>query len=242
MIAPPWRTGWALQEIPGQAVQLHQRNPDWNRPITRPFDPSMVALSPHLAHHPVFGLVYAWSGFAVMWAFWVSFVFFANRAVCSVPGRCKPLITGDGCKSRGPRSCSTYVLAALFALQHCMMARPWLKDRVTRMPGPFARCTYVHMANTALFLLIIFWQPIPVDVWTTHEAVAQAARWALFAAGWAILFLGAWSFGTRDLLGIQQMQAWIYGRGLPAPRLKTGRHLARRVGHPAPECRTSPVG
>jgi methanethiol S-methyltransferase len=63
-------------------------------------------------------------------------------------------------------------LVALFALQHSRMARPRFKDTVTRMPGPFAHCTYVHMANTALFLVIIFWQPIPVDVWATHEAVA----------------------------------------------------------------------
>jgi methanethiol S-methyltransferase len=41
----------------------------------------------------------------------------------------------------------------------------------------------------------------------------------------------AWSFGVRDLLGIQQMQAWINGRGLPAPRLKTGR-LYRWFRHP----------
>ena len=31
--------------------------------------------------------------------------------------------------------------------------------------------------------------------------------WVLFAAGWVILFLGAWSFGIRDLLGIEQMRA-----------------------------------
>ena len=115
---------------------------------------------------------------------------------------------------------------------------PWFKDRVTRMPGPFARCTYVHIASTALFLVIIFWQPIPVDVWATHEAVAQTALWALFAAGWAILFLGALVFGVRDLLGIQQMQAWINGRGLPAKLIVCrGRHRCsssrrRQDSHP----------
>jgi protein-S-isoprenylcysteine O-methyltransferase Ste14 len=58
-----------------------------------------------------------------------------------------------------------------------------------------------------------------------------AALWALFAAGWTILFLGAWSFGIRDLLGISQMQAWVEARPLSGPNLKTAR-LYRWLRHP----------
>ncbi len=48
------------------------------------------------------------------------------------------------------------------------------------------------------------------------------AVWTLFALGWGILFLGAWSFGMRDLLGVEQMRAWVLGRPAPPKRLKTG--------------------
>jgi Phospholipid methyltransferase len=44
-------------------------------------------------------------------------------------------------------------------------------------------------------------------------------------------FLGAWSFAMRDLLGISQMQAWVEGRPVSSPHLKTGR-LYRWLRHP----------
>ena len=49
-------------------------------------------------------------------------------------------------------------LIALFGLQHSVMARPWFKKQVMRMPAAFERCTFVHMANFSLFALILFWQ------------------------------------------------------------------------------------
>ena len=36
----------------------------------------MVAISPITHERPSAGLVYAWSGFGIMWAFWTSFVIF----------------------------------------------------------------------------------------------------------------------------------------------------------------------
>jgi hypothetical protein len=42
-------------------------------------------------------------------------------------------------------------LIALFGLQHSVMARPWFKKQVMRMPAAFERCTFVHMANFSLF-------------------------------------------------------------------------------------------
>jgi hypothetical protein len=100
----------------------------------------------------------------------------------------------------------------LFGLQHSVMARPWFKQQVMgRMPEPLQRVTYVHMANAALFLLILFWQPIPIEIWNVDDAPVREALWLLFAAGWIILFLGAWSFGMRDLLGIEQVRPGAKG-------------------------------
>jgi protein-S-isoprenylcysteine O-methyltransferase Ste14 len=123
-------------------------------------------------------------------------------------------------------------LVGLFGLQHSLMARPWFKARiVARLPPAFERCTYVHMANLVLFALIMLWQPIPVDVWHVNSGIARDGLWALFALGWIVLFLGAWSFGMRDLLGLRQMQAWADGDTHPTHRLKTD-WLYRWLRHP----------
>jgi hypothetical protein len=45
-----------------------------------------------------------------------------------------------------------------------------------------------------------------------------------------ILFLGAWSFGLRELLGLEQVRGWIEGRP-HASRLRTGL-LYRWLRHP----------
>jgi hypothetical protein len=113
-------------------------------------------------------------------------------------------------------------LVMLFGLQHSVMARPWFKRRVVgRMPGVLERPSFVHMANLALFTLILFWQPIPVEVWNVDDIPVRDVLWLLFAAGWVILFLGAWSFGIQELLGVAQVRAWSAGRPY-ASQLKTG--------------------
>jgi len=179
------------------------------------------------------GLVYAWAGFVVMWAFWVSFVVFlaSPRRLVDV----WPLPTVDhGGWFQHPLAAALVDLGlvALFGLQHSVMARPWFKSQIMApMPAAFERCTYVHAANLALFALIIFWQPIPAVIWHIENGLLEGIVWLLFAAGWVILFLGAWSFGMRELLGLEQMQAWAGGRVSPQPRLKTG-WLYRWLRHP----------
>jgi protein-S-isoprenylcysteine O-methyltransferase Ste14 len=96
-------------------------------------------------------------------------------------------------------------------------------------PG-FERCTFVHAANLALLTLIIFWQPIPVEIWNISSPWREVI-WMAFAAGWLILLFGALSFGILDLLGIEQMRAWANGVPPPKPRLKTGL-LYRWLRHP----------
>lgn len=192
----------------------------------------MVALAPALPERSPIGLFYAWSGFAIMWGFWVSFVVFLAepRLVLSF----WPLPTVDHVSSlRSPLVAAVIDLSliALFGVQHSVMARPWFKRRLWTLPAAFERCSFVHAANVALFLLIFCWQPIPSLVWHVLDGTAAGALWALFAAGWTILFLGAWSFGIRDLLGISQMQAWVEARPLLGPNLKTGR-LYRWLRHP----------
>jgi protein-S-isoprenylcysteine O-methyltransferase Ste14 len=192
----------------------------------------MVSLSPATLERPAFALAYAWAGVAIMWAFWVSFVIFLAepRQVLTW----WPLPTVDNTDSAAHPALAAFVdvaLVMLFGLQHSVMARPWFKQQVmARMPEPLQRVTYVHMANAALFFLILMWQPIPIELWDINETPAREVLWLLFAAGWLILFLGAWSFGINELLGIDQVMAWRDGRR-HTPRLKTG-FLYRWLRHP----------
>ena len=192
----------------------------------------MVTLAPSSQDRLTFGSIYAWSGFAIMWAFWVAFVVFLcePRQLLSW----WPLPTIDRAETLLhplPAALIDLGLVALFGVQHSVMARPWFKKQIMRMPAAFERCTYVHMANLALFALILFWQPLPQALWDVGNGFIRDAIWAVFAAGWAILFLGAWSFGIRDLLGVEKMRAWAHGRPEPQPRLKTG-WLYRWLRHP----------
>ena len=192
----------------------------------------MVSPAPTTRGRAVFAIAYAWAGAAVMWAFWVSFVIFLAepRQVLAW----WPLPTIDRVVS--PQQpvlavCIDLALVAVFGLQHSVMARPWFKRRVMSwIPEGLERATYVHMANMALFILILLWQPIPAEVWNVEDSAARDVLWLLFGAGWAILFLGAWSFGLRELLGLEQVRAWTEGRP-HASRLKTGL-LYRWLRHP----------
>jgi protein-S-isoprenylcysteine O-methyltransferase Ste14 len=195
----------------------------------------MAFTYPHedaIARRRLLGLLYAWSGFAIMWVFWICFVVFLANPRWAVANWPLPTVDQGGWV-RHPLAAAgiDITLIALFGLQHSLMARPWFKRHVTgRLPAAFERCTFVHAANLALFALIVFWQPIPSLVWDVSAPLRQAL-WAAFAAGWLILLLGALSFGIFELLGVEQMRAWH--RGLPPSpsRLKTGR-LYRLLPHP----------
>jgi methanethiol S-methyltransferase len=192
----------------------------------------MVSLSPTTDERPAFALAYAWAGVAIMWAFWVSFVIFLAEPRQILTWW--PLPTVDNTDSAAHPALAAIVdvaLVMLFGLQHSVMARPWFKQQVmARMPEPLQRVTYVHLANAALFLVILMWQPITIELWDLNETPAHEVLWLLFAAGWLILFLGAWSFGINELLGIDQVMAWRDG-ARHTPRLKTG-FLYRWLRHP----------
>jgi protein-S-isoprenylcysteine O-methyltransferase Ste14 len=192
----------------------------------------MLSLTPITPERRTFALAYAWAGVAIMWAFWVSFVIFLAE-----PGQVLgwwPLPTVDHIGSAEQPILAALIdvaLVALFSVQHSVMARPWFKRHVMNwVSDGLERSTYVHMANAALFVLILFWQPIPLEVWNVEDGPARDMLWVLFAAGWVFLFLGAWSFGMRELLGVEQVTAWSEGRR-HALRLKTG-FLYQWLGHP----------
>ena len=106
-------------------------------------------------------------------------------------------------------------LIALFGLQHSIMARPTFKARWTRLvPTSIERATYVLAASVALILILRFWHTLPGELWDVRGSVGEPAIWALFAIGWAVLFISTWLINHFELFGLAQV--WRHGREAPA--------------------------
>ena len=174
----------------------------------------------------VFALAYAFASYLV---FFVTFLY----AVGFVGGFLTPTTVDTG--PAGPVGTALLVdlvLLGLFGLQHSIMARPAFKRRWTRIvPRPVERSTFVLLASVILLITFAFWRPIEGVVWDVRSATGRDLLWALFAAGWSIVFLGTWMIDHFDLFGLRQ--AWTYFRGgeYRHPHFQT-RGFYRYVRHP----------
>jgi methanethiol S-methyltransferase len=127
----------------------------------------------------------------------------------------------DGAASgpRGPALATDALLLGLFAVQHSVMARPWFKERWTRIvPRPIERSTYVLFSSLALILLFAFWRPLGGSVWRAEEPVLRTALLALFAFGWGLVLVCTFLINHFDLFGLRQV--WLYATGRPYTGLR----------------------
>lgn len=123
-------------------------------------------------------------------------------------------------------------LLGLFAVQHNLMARPWFKERWTRIvPAPIERSTFVLATCAVLAVMVLFWQPIPNVIWDVRGTALGALLWAGFALGFGIVLVGTFLIDHFELFGLRQVvRAW---RGEPAPRVSFQvRSFYRHVRHP----------
>lgn len=104
------------------------------------------------------------------------------------------------------------LLIALFGLQHSVMARPGFKARWTKVIAlPIERSLYCLATAAVLTALFVFWHPIAGVVWDVTHPVGAAVLWALFAAGFGIVFVSTWLINHFELFGLAQ--AWGHFRG-----------------------------
>ena len=114
------------------------------------------------------------------------------------------------------------LLIALFGVQHSVMARPRFKAAWTRIvPAPIERSIFVLATVAVLVALFNFWHPIEGKLWSIENESARLLLWALFFAGWGILFVATWLLNHFELFGLQQ--AWMHLRGAKAapPHMRT---------------------
>lgn len=122
------------------------------------------------------------------------------------------------------------LLLSAFAIQHSVMARAPVKQRLTRLvPTHLERSTYVLATAGVLALLFWLWRPLPTVVWQVDDPVARGAVWALFAAGWAWAAAMTFAIDHADLLGLKQVTRRRRGQADTAPpfRLPLPYRLAR---------------
>ena len=124
------------------------------------------------------------------------------------------------------------LLVALFGLQHSGMARNRFKTWSSRQVAPgLERAVYVWFAVVALFVLVHFYQPLPVMLWSVDQPLARGLIWLLYVCGWAIAAAAYWSVGIFYLLGIEQAWCWYRDRPQPPQPLVDG-YAYRHVRNP----------
>ena len=96
-------------------------------------------------------------------------------------------------------------LVALFGIQHTIMADPIFKKWITRfIPQYYERPLYVAVSTAALAFLMWQWRSLDTVLWQVESLWAVTFIWALFAAGWGILFLATFLIDHWHLFGLKQ--------------------------------------
>ncbi|MFL6155331.1 MAG: methyltransferase family protein [Marmoricola sp.] len=121
-------------------------------------------------------------------------------------------------------------LLALFAVQHSVMARRSVKERLRPVvPERLERTVYVLATDAVLALLLVGWQPFGGSVWHLGGAAA-VLLWGLCAAGWALAVASTYAVDHLELTGLRQA-GWAPPRTASAAGLEVG-GLHAVVRHP----------
>ena len=163
------------------------------------------------------GLIFSLIGFVLVHAvfaylvFWLADIIFEQTI--SSPAR-----TGIV-----PAAAMDFFLIALFGCQHTSMARGAFKSLTSPIVPPgLERTVYVWWSVLALFVVVHFYQPIPVTLWKIDNTIALVVIWTLFVLGWAIASAAYLSIGIFYLLGVSQAVAWYKNEPQPSPPLVDG--------------------
>ena len=108
------------------------------------------------------------------------------------------------------------LLISLFGVQHSVMARPWFKSRLTRFwPQSVERSLYVAMSALALYVLFLFWQPMPAVLWSVASPEVRTLLWTFAGLGWLIVLIATFLLNHFELFGLRQIWHDLVDKELP---------------------------
>ena len=124
------------------------------------------------------------------------------------------------------------LLLGAFAVQHSLMARPFFKERWTKIvPKEAERSTYVLFSSLALILMFWQWQPMGGVIWNVQDPVGRGVLLSLFAFGWLLVLASTFLINHFDLFGLRQVTLYLLGREYTRLPFKTP-GLYKFVRHP----------
>lgn len=124
------------------------------------------------------------------------------------------------------------LLVGLFALQHSVMARPGFKRALTQFfPKAAERSLYCVATGVVIWLMVIFWQPLPGTVWHVEHAGLAMALTVLQLFGWGTAVSASFMINHFELFGLQQTVSQWAGRTVLDDSFYL-RFLYRFVRHP----------
>jgi protein-S-isoprenylcysteine O-methyltransferase Ste14 len=104
-----------------------------------------------------------------------------------------------------------FLLMVFFTLPHTVMARRRVKEWMRKsVPLPMERSTYVLVSSILLFILCVFWQPLPAAVYDFRGTFAAPLFMSLYGLGWFIGLFSTFLIDHFDLFGLKQ--AWSFAR------------------------------
>ena len=113
-------------------------------------------------------------------------------------------------------------LLGLFGLQHSVMARESVKEKLGQwIPDLLIRSTYVLASGLVLALIFWQWRPMPLTVWSIESEIGQILLWGLFGGGWLVLGVASDTIDALHLNGLRQGWAYLKNQEYSPPDFQT---------------------
>ncbi len=172
--------------------------------------------------------VVAYLVFLATFLYFVAFVGGDMTAFINAP---KTIDAGPG-SGGGAAALVNLCLLLLFGVQHSIMARQGFKKTWTKIvPWPMERSTYVLATVVVLWILIMFWRPMPGVVWSVEAPLWRGVLLALFFAGFALVLLSTFLINHFALFGLEQGWNAFKAKEAPPPKFVTPL-LYKHLRHP----------